>query len=367
MTMEPNQPAEGIFAEAPFARVLFGFWDGGKTGRLEVRTGDGTRIIHLLNGDVVVEREGLAEKEFLAVLAKKKVLTSDQVRQCAREAKAGGCSLLKALSESALLSPLPLWNLMESFYARRLFPLFEADEGDWEFHSGDGLPVRDRLGAIPSQDLIVQGIRRIQNDALIGRFLPEEGMPIMIAAPARLHRVAWEPYERYALQVLGSVPNLRTFHEACQIGRREARKTLFAFFCLGILTAASQKSKTRPAGGSEAMNAGRAFEILDEKCAFVYKYLTKEIGPLGRTMITRALEETRPGLGPIFQKMVLQPDGRVSADTAVSHNAGHLPDELTRALLRGYEEILVTEVLAVKKALGPRHETALVKALEKIG
>ena len=31
------------------------------------------------------------------------------------------------------------------------------------------------------------------------------------------------------------------------------------------------------------------------------------------------------------------------------------------------EEILVTEVLAVKKALGPGHETALVKALEKIG
>ena len=84
-------------------------------------------------------------------------------------------------------------------------------------------------------------------------------------------------------------------------------------------------------------------------------------------LLTRALEEARPGLGPIFQKMVLQPDGRVSADTAVSHNAGHLPDELTRALLRGYEEILVTEVLAVKKALGPRHETALVKALEKIG
>jgi len=42
-------------------------------------------------------------------------------------------------------------------------------------------------------------------------------------------------------------------------------------------------------------------------------------------MITRALEEARPGLGPIFQKMVLQPDGRVSADTAVSHNAGHCP------------------------------------------
>jgi hypothetical protein len=367
MSMDPIQPAEGTLAEAPFARVLYGLWDGGKTGRLEVRTADGTRVLHLLNGDVVVEREGLSEKDFLAALAKKKVLTADQIRQCAREAKAAGHGLLKGLSESGLLSPLPLWNLMESFYARRLFTLFDADAGEWGFHSGDGLPVRDRLGSIPAQDLIIQGLRQVQNDALIDRFLPEESAPIMIAAPARLHRMAWEPHERYALQVLGSVSSLRAFHEVCQIGRREARKTLFAFVCMGILTGAGPKPKARASGGPEPTGAGRAFEALDEKCAFVYKYLTKEIGPLGRTMIARALEEARPGLGPLFQKMSLLPDGRVSADTAVSQNAGHLPGELTRALLRGYEEILVSEVLAVKKALGPGHETALVKALEKIG
>ena len=247
MSMDPIQPAEGTLAEAPFARVLYGLWDGGKTGRLEVRTADGTRVLHLLNGDVVVEREGLSEKDFLAALAKKKVLTADQIRQCAREAKAAGHGLLKGLSESGLISPLPLWNLMESFYARRLFPLFDADTGEWGFQPGDGLPVRDRLGSIPAQDLIVQGLRQVQNDALIDRFLPEESAPIMIAAPARLHRMAWEPHERYALQVLGSVSSLRAFHEVCQIGRREARKTLFAFVCMGILTGAGPKPKARAA------------------------------------------------------------------------------------------------------------------------
>jgi hypothetical protein len=365
--MDPIQPAEGTLAEAPFARILFGLWDGGKTGGLEVQTADGSRLLHLLNGDIVVEREGLSETDFLAALAKKKVLTADQIRQCAREAQANGHGLLKGLSESGLLSPLPLWNLMESFYARRLFSLFDADAGEWRFKPGDGLPVRDRLGSIPAQDLIVQGLRQVQNDALVERFLPEESAPIRVAAPARLHRLAWEPHELYALQVLGSVSSLRAFHEACQIGRREARKTLFTFVCLGILSGGGPPPKARAAGGPEATDAGRAFESLNEKCAFVYKYLTKEIGPLGRTMITRAIEEARPGLGPLFQKMALLPDGHVAADTAVSHNAGHLPGELTRALLRGYEEILVSEVLAVKKALGPNHETALVKALEKIG
>jgi hypothetical protein len=365
--MEPIRAAEGTLAEAPFAAILYGLWDAGRTGRLEVRAADTVRVLHMLNGDVVVEREGLGEKEFLAALAKRKVLTAEQVRQCVRQAKADGSSLLKALGEGGLLSALPLWNLMESFYARRLFGLFDAEAGTWTFQPGAGLPVRDRLGTLPTQDLIIQGLRQVQNDVLMDRFLPGDADPIRVALPAQLHRIAWESHERYALQVLGSVSTLRAFHEACQIGRREARKTLLAFVCLGVLSGGETRPKSRAAEGSEALPAGRAFEVLNEKCAFVYRYLTKELGPLGRTMIVRALDEARPGLGPLFQKLALLPDGRVSADEAVGHNAGHLPEEMTRSLLQGYEEILVSEVLAVKKTLGAGHETALVKALEKIG
>jgi hypothetical protein len=365
--MERELPLDGTFGEHPFASVLHELWSGEKTGRLEARSAAESRTLHFLNGDVVVEHEGLSEKEFLAALTKRRVLTAEQARTCLRGARTAGRSLLKTLSESGLLSPLPLWNLLETFYARRIFPLFEWEEGGWTFQAGDGLPVRDRLGTIPTQDLILQGIRQLQNAALIDRFLPTDGAPIRVAAPARLHRISWEPHERYALQVLGSVPNLKGFHEACEIGRQEARKTLFAFHCLGILEGGETKPKSRPGNGPQTGAAGRSFEILNEKCAFVYKYLTKEIGPLGRTIISRSLEEVKPGLGPLFQKMSLLPDGRVEADTAVSHKAGHLPDELTGSLLRGYEEILVAEVLAVKKALGPGHETSLVKALEKIG
>lgn len=365
MVYEPA--AEGTFGEAPLARVLFGLWNGERTGRLEVRTGDGRRTLHILNGDVVMEREGLSEKDFLTALAKKNVLAAEQIRQCARLAKTSGQSLLRSVSETGVLSPLPLWNLMESYYVRRIFPLFDQEEGGWTFEPGDGLPVRDRLGMLATPGLILQGIRQMQNASLIDRFLPEDNAPIRLDAPARLHKVDWEPHERYALQVLGSVPTLRTFHEACEMGRKEARKPLFAFHCLGILSAGESKPKARAGNGPAAVGAGLAFETLNEKCAFIYRYVTKEIGPLARTIINRSLEELKPGLGPLFQKMTLLPDGRVEADTAVSHKAGHLPDELTRGLLRGYEEILVAEVLAVKKALGPKHETALVKALEKIG
>jgi hypothetical protein len=365
MGREPS--LQGTFAESPFARVLFGLWSGEKTGRLELQAAGGDRSLFLQSGDVIVERAGLSEKDFLAALAKKKVLTIDQARQCGRRAKEAKTSRLRALGELGFLSPLPLWNLMESFFARRLFPLFDLEDGGWTFEPGEGLSVRERLGTLPGQELILHGIRQMQNEAVLDRFLPDAAAPIQVSAPARLHKIAWEPHERYALQVLGSVPHLRAFEDACEIGRKDARKTLFAFVCMGLLAAPPVKARPGAADGPPAGDAGRALEALNEKCAFIYKYVTKEIGPLGRTIIARTLDELKSGLGPQFHKLVLLPDGRLEADPAVSHNAGHLPGELTGALLRGFEEILLAEVLAVKKALGGRHETALVKALEKIG
>jgi len=360
-------PREGSLSETPFARLLSERWNDEANGRLEIRAGGRHRLLHVQNGDVVVDREGLSEADFLAALTKKKILAIDQVRQCVRRAKAERLSIVRGLGEFGLLPPLALWNLMESFFARRIFAFFDLDEGDWSFDPDGVLPVRERLGAIPGQDLVLQGIRQMQNAAVFDRFLPDEDAPIRVGAPARLHRIAWEPHERYALQVLGSVPNLRSFYGACEFGRKDARRTLFAFLCLDVLTAARAGPQVQRTGEAGAADPERALEALVEKCAFVYKYVTREIGPLGRTIIARSIDEIKPALGPQFQALVLLQDGRIEADSAVLHNAGHLPGELSKGLLEGYEEILLAEILAVKKALGVRHESALIKALERIG
>ncbi|MCX6561022.1 MAG: hypothetical protein NTZ26_11000 [Candidatus Aminicenantes bacterium] len=359
-------PREGSLLESPFARLLFDLWRAGTTGRLCLRNGGAEKTLHLENGDIVVEREGLSEKDFLAALVKKNFLTAEQAKTCVRAAKAGDVSPFRALGDLGLISPQALWSLLESFYARRIFPLFDWEAGVWALDTEAGLPVRERLGLLPAQELILQGVRQMRCLAVMDRFLPDETVPIRVFAPAHLNRIVWEPHERYALQVIGCVANLKAFGEACEIGRLEARKILFAFFALGVAGPAEGEPR-RPRGEDSADGNGRAVENLNEKCAFLYRFVTKEIGPLGRTIVARSIEEVRPGLGPLFQKASLLPDGRIEADPALKPGSPHIPEELRKALLRGYEEILMAEVLAVRKALGARHESALVLALEKVG
>jgi hypothetical protein len=357
---------EGSLAETPFPRLLFVLWQREATGRLLLRRRAAETRFFFEKGNLVIDKGSFPEKEFLKALVKKKVLPAESARQCEKHAAEAGVSQLRAIGELGLVPPLPLWNLMDSFFIRQLFPLFTRTDGAFAYEPGIPLADGERLSLLPTADLILHGIRQIQDEDLIERLLPDENGPIYVAAPHFLHRLGFEPHERYALGLLQRSPNLKSFYERSELGRTQSRKALFTLACFDILAAPEKDPQNRPAGERSA-GAEAILEALNEKCAYVHKYITKQIGPLAHTILGNSLEEARSHLGPVFQKTRLLADGRVEIDPAVEATVSHLPEELYRALLQGFEEILMAEVLAVKKSLGPAHETALVRALEKVG
>ena len=358
---------EGSLVETPFPRLLFILWRREATGRLRVRRGPAETEIHFDKGRVVLDKGSFPEKDFLKALVTKKVLPAEAARRCEKRAAEDGLSRIRALGELGLVSPLPLWNLMESFFVRQLFPLFERTGGPFAYEPGVPLADGDRLGLLPAPDLILQGLRQIKDGAVIDRLLPGEGEPIYVAAPPFLHHLPFEPHERYALGLLRRSPNLKAFYERSELGRAQSRKVLFALACFDILAAPEKDPAARAAGDGAAADAHAVLEALNEKCAFVHKYIAKQIGPLAHTILGNSLEEARGHLGPLFKKMKLLADGRVAVDPSLEATASHWPADLTRTLLQGFDEILAAEVLAVKKALGPAHESALVRALERVG
>jgi hypothetical protein len=358
---------EGSLVETPFPRLLFLLWRREATGRLRVRRGESESELHFDKGRIVLDKGSFPEKDFLKALVAKKVLPAESARRCEKKAAEEGISRIRALGELGLVPPLPLWNLMASFFVRRLFPLFERSGGPFAYEPGIPLADGDRLGLLPAPDLILQGLRQIKDGALLDRLLPEETEPIYVAAPPFLHHLPFEPHERYALELLRRSPNLKAFHERSELGRGQGRKVLFALACLDILSAPERAPSGRAAGEGAAADGTAVLAALNEKCAFVHKYIAKQIGPLSHTILGNSLEETRGRLGPVFQKMTLLADGRVAVDPALEAAAARWPEDLYRTLLRGFDEILAAEVLAVKKALGPAHETALIKNIERIG
>ncbi|MBM3310040.1 MAG: DUF4388 domain-containing protein [Candidatus Aminicenantes bacterium] len=362
-----DAPLEGTLAATPFPRVLFDLWTRERTGRLRLRREDEERILHFEKGRLCLARESFSERDFLAALVRKKVLLPGQAESAERLASLKGFSLLKALGEAGALSPIPLWSLLASFFVRQLFPLFDREEGTFDFEPVPPLPAEARLGHLEVPDLILQGVRQMQNDSLIERFLPPPAEAFRLSAPYFLQRLDLEPYERYALSLLGEVPNLQSFRARAELGERESRKALFAFACLGLLGLAAPEAAAGPPAGPPVSNPERLTEAFNEKCAFVFKYLSKEAGPVAQSILGKALDEAKSALGPAFQRAALLSDGRIELETGLRLGAGSASAEVRRSTLRGFDEILTAEVLAVRKSLGPAHETAVVKGLEKVG
>lgn len=360
--------SEGTLYETPFPRVLFRLWKKEAAGRLVLRRPqEAERALYFSKGQVTVERDGLSEPEFLKALVKKRILPAEAARRAVKEAAERGISLLRSLNELGLIAALPLWNLLASFYVRRLFRLFDAEDGRYAFESGALLPEGSALGEIQTLDLILQGIRQIQNAGFLERRVPAPDEPIYLSTPYFLHRLNLEPHERYVLGRLSGVSRLNGFYERSELGETESRKVVFALFCLDILHVREEKGKTREIPESSSAEQTRILASLNDRCACVHKYITKQIGPLARTILGNAIDEIKPGLGPIFRKARFLADGRIEVDPALASGAGHLDEDIFRQIVRGYDEILMAGVLAVKKALGPAHEAAVVKQIERIG
>jgi hypothetical protein len=364
--------SEGSLIETPFARLLFETWQKERTGRLRLEREDERRLVLFEKGRVVIEREGLLEPEFLAALVKKRVLLAEQAKRCDKYAAAHGISRVRALGELGLLSPVPLWNLMESFFIRRLFAYFDWPDGRFAFEPGFCLLPGEKLGQLETLELILQGIRQMQNAHVMERSIPDGNEPTYVSLPPFLHRLRFEPHERYALEILSQAPNLKGFGERSEMAKKENLRVLSLFACLDILRFPEKRGdgRTPPELHGEAkatVERNRILNALNEKSAFIYRYVTKHIGPLARNIVHHGLEEIRPGLGPLFQKMKLLADGRIEVDAAYDASLNHLPEEIFQSLIRGFDEILMAEVLAVKKSLGSAHETSVVKSLEKIG
>ena len=356
---------EGTLTDTPFPRILFRIWQRENSGRVRLQKKEEEKFVYIDKGRVTIEQSGLDQAEFLATLAAKRVLPAEQAKRCESYAAAKNVSLIRALSELGLINPLPLWNLMESFYVRQIFDLFEWEEGRFSLEPGVVPDSGCALGYLPTLGLIFQGIRQMQNTALVERTLPEETEPLYISIPYFLHLLNLEPHEKYILNALSAAPNLQIFYGRCELGKKESQKILLALACMDILSSPEKTGKGRaePATAEQ----GKILTALNEKCAHIHKFITKQIGPLAHTIIGNCLEEIKPGLGPLFQKMKLLEDGRIEVDTAIALTLNHLSEDLFKSLVKGFDEILMAEVLAVKKSLGAAHETSLVNSLEKIG
>jgi hypothetical protein len=358
----------GSFSRTPFARVLAEIWRNELSGTLTVRARGGPKSLTFNAGALFVNRESFPEKDFLKSLLTAGEADLISLARLEEFAQHNGVTAVRALLELPLLKPRRVWELIEAFVREEAYPLFDEATAEYEFEGREAPagPAYVRHLSLPG--LILEGVRRMSNFDVIHSLLPAETESVQSLPPGSVGIPELEPHERYLLGLLGAPLALADLYEASDLGKRETQRVLFVFLCLGLAGSRPPKPKTgRLSPEMTLADMDKLFGLFNAKCSAIFKYISKEIGPVAQSVIRNALEDVRGRLDPVFQGFELKGDGRIELKSFLKTSMNLIGEDSRRGFLRSMDEILVAEVLAVKRTLGSAHESALVRSLERIG
>lgn len=357
----------GNLAYTPLPQLLLSLWDKKRTGLLRLRKEDTVRVLSFAKGELALTDSSLPAEEFQTKLIEAEVLSGEQVEATRAYALEKKISFTRSLIEREILPPPRVWELLAGFWLESLFPLFDWPEGEFTFDSGGELSEAHILMVVASLEFILQGIRRMTNSSLIEASLPADSESLQILSPSHAGLPRLAPHEKYLLNALRHSPRLQDLYAQSQLGKKETQKALFSLVQLGLAGFRQPRNQPKPASDLSGVEAEKIWADFNDKCSYIYKYISKETGPVALNVLEKTLEEVKPRLGPPLQSLELRGDGRIELKPVSLLSLNFSNPESRKAFIQVLNEILVAEVLAVKKTLGDSHEATLIRNLEKIG
>jgi hypothetical protein len=204
------------------------------------------------------------------------------------------------------------------------------------------------------------------NSDFIASFLPENEGETQALRPQHQAQITFLPHEEYLLHLFSYLQNLKSVYNHTEMGKKDTQKVIFTFLSLGLFVFSQTKRKKLSQQDFSHVELHTILAAFNRKWLFIFKYISKELGPVALNILEKSLEEAKTRLSPLFQSVKLQPDGNIDTNSVLKAKFNFSSHGTKQTLLIGLNEILVSEVLAVKKTLGDEHEAILVQNLRKI-
>ena len=357
----------GSLGNISFANLLFRIWRSKRSGSLEIKTESTVENIDFLGGDIIASKSTFPQNDFLGYLENSDLLTSNELKKCSLYAQEKNISQIKALIETQLIQASDIWNHIQNFLRSRIQPIFDWDNAEFFFDSEKPYSEKEILISLSTLDLILEESRKMKNLKVINNHLPNESTMVEILYPAHLNQLKLDLTELYLFQIIQDKKSLGEILEMSELGIDETKKRLYRLLTLGVL--GIPKNKSAPKSHQELTHADllKIINAFNEKCCYIFKYTSKEIGPVALNLLKKTLDDIRIHLPPQLRHIELESDGKMKTDSVLKINPVKASDKNHKEILRGLNEILVAELFTVKKSLGNDHESNLIKNLQKVG
>jgi len=357
---------KGNLSDNPFASLLFRIWKIKHSGCLIIQKGKQKKKIDFKRGEICLSAASVDNNALLNTTLEQGLVSATVRKNVQLFAQTNKIPVFSALNEKTNIDPELLWNLLETSEKTSLFPIFDWEKADYSFDSEHTWEEHEILLYMSTIDIILEGIRRMKNFTLIKNTLPNEDSLIQISPPEYADQLHLSPAEIYIYHVAEKDQCLKNIFKMSQLGKKDSQKIIYTFFALGIATRAQKINLNYSSADFSHADLHNLVETFNHKCSFIFKYISKEIGPAAANVLEKCLEEIRPQLSPYFQNLSFDPEGKLNPGPLFKSGPTLSGGDTKKVLLQDLNEILAAEVLAVKKNLGKQHEADLIQHLEKI-
>jgi len=356
----------GDLKEVHFLQLLGRIWRNNRSGRLEIRHDGREFHFDFDDGDLAVTIGSLDGQQFLEALTEELILTPADARKIRSRMEKTHASLFTSLMDCDLLPTAEIWEHLDHYIRTRIHRIFEWSQGEYFFDSEHLTEEYKILYRISSPELILQGIKSLKSAKGFDGLLPPENKKIQVIPDVPIDAIPLSRPEKYLLRIIKGQKTLGEVIKISILGVKESRTRLSALMALGLI-GPPQAGVSEI--GSQAISPADLHKIMERfnlKCSAIYKYISKEIGLVASSILEKSIEDTHLHKTSLFRKIHLKSDGRIETADILKASVSLSGETTQREFLRGLNEILVAEILAVKKTLGNEHEAILVETLKRI-
>jgi hypothetical protein len=353
---------KGQLAELPVPEILQHLDQARATGILTLVSGGARKALYMKEGHVVFASSNLPNDRLGEILIREGKITVDEYESSIR-AISKGKRQGKVLVEMGALSPKDLWDGVQFQVREIVYSVFQWEEGQFHFEEST-LPDKERITVdLDVVQLVLAGIRRVEAHGRIQRRYPS--LDLVLESVAEPPEGSLEPYEDHVRALIDGERSVADICRESEIGDHETLKVLYALLSASVARVKGKKVLPLDQDFVPQDTLYTVVNSFNQMYGHVFRYMVREVGPIAENVLEKYLGGLRESRKQVFGTVKLQKDGTLDA-ALIERNLNQVPEDARRPMLvDALNELLYAELLAVKRTLGPEHESQIVRAFKE--
>jgi hypothetical protein len=143
-------------------------------------------------------------------------------------------------------------------------------------------------------------------------------------------------------------------------------KVLYMLISIGYIRVKGRKMNQLPEKEMTTEEAAAIIGNYNRMYSYLYRYMLREVGPITEHVLNKYLSELKESSSSVLKNVSMRKDGTLDVATIQENLTGLDQQSKRDFLLSSLNEFLYSTILAVKRTLGPEHESRVIDNLKDL-